>query len=250
MFPYRDDNPTILTPYATVGLIAVNVLAWVVVQGMGMEPALSRSVCQLGLIAGEILHRAPPGTSVPIGPGVECVITSSAAWYTPLTSMFLHGGWLHLIGNMWFLWVFGNNVEDSMGHGRFVLFYLLCGLAAATAQVLVGPSSVIPMVGASGAISGVMGAYIVLYPRVRVHMLVILVIFITRITVPAWMMLGYWFLLQLLGGIPMLAQEGGGVAFWAHAGGFVTGMIVIWLFRNPVLVARRMRVVSPYGMYG
>ena len=250
MFPYRDDNPTILTPYATVGLIAVNVLAWVVVQGMGMEPALSRSVCQLGLIAGEILHRAPPGTSVPIGPGVECVITSSAAWYTPLTSMFLHGGWLHLIGNMWFLWVFGNNVEDSMGHGRFVLFYLLCGLAAATAQVLVGPSSVIPMVGASGAISGVMGAYIVLYPRVRVHMLVILVIFITRITVPAWMMLGYWFLLQLLGGIPMLAQEGGGVAFWAHAGGFVTGMIVIWLFRNPVLVARRMRVVSPYGTYG
>jgi membrane associated rhomboid family serine protease len=192
MFPYRDDNPTILTPYATIGLIAVNVLAWVVVQGMGMEPALSRSVCQLGLIAGEILHRAPPGTSVPIGPGVECVITSTSAWYTPLTSMFLHGGWLHLLGNMWFLWVFGNNVEDSMGHGRFVVFYVLCGLAAAGAQMLVNPSSVIPMVGASGAISGVMGAYIVLYPRVRVHMLVFLFIFITRITVPAWMMLGYW----------------------------------------------------------
>jgi membrane associated rhomboid family serine protease len=250
MFPYRDDNPTILTPYATIGLIAVNVLAWVVVQGMGMEPALSRSVCQLGLIAGEILHRAAPGTSVPIGPGVECVITSTSAWYTPLTSMFLHGGWLHLLGNMWFLWVFGNNVEDSMGHGRFVLFYVLCGLAAAAAQMLVNPSSVIPMVGASGAISGVMGAYIVLYPRVRVHMLVFLFIFITRITVPAWMMLGYWFLLQVLGGLPMLANESGGVAFWAHTGGFVAGMIVIWLFRNPALVARRMRVVSPYGMYG
>ena len=250
MFPYRDDNPTILTPYATIGLIAVNVLAWVVVQGMGMEPALSRSVCQLGLIAGEILHRAPPGTSVPIGPGVECVITSTSAWYTPLTSMFLHGGWLHLLGNMWFLWVFGNNVEDSMGHGRFVLFYVLCGLAAAAAQTLVNPSSVIPMVGASGAISGVMGAYIVLYPRVRVHMLVFLFIFVTRITVPAWMMLGYWFLLQVLGGLPMLAQESGGVAFWAHTGGFVAGMIVIWLFRNPALVARRMRVVSPYGTYG
>ena len=250
MFPYRDDNPTFLTPYSTIGLIAVNVLAWVVVQGMGMEPALSRSVCQLGLIAGEILHRAPPGTSVPIGPGVECVITSTSAWYTPLTSMFLHGGWLHLLGNMWFLWVFGNNVEDSMGHGRFVVFYVLCGLAAAAAQMLVNPSSVIPMVGASGAISGVMGAYIVLYPRVRVHMLVFLFIFITRITVPAWMMLGYWFLLQVLGGLPMLAQESGGVAFWAHTGGFIAGMIVIWLFRNPALVARRMRVVSPYGMYG
>jgi membrane associated rhomboid family serine protease len=250
MFPYRDDNPTILTPYATIGLIAVNVLAWVVVQGMGMEPALSRSVCQMGLIAGEILHRATPGTSVPIGPGVECVITSVSTWYTPLTSMFLHGGWLHLLGNMWFLWVFGNNVEDSMGHGRFVVFYVLCGLAAAATQMLVNPSSVIPMVGASGAISGVMGAYIVLYPRVRVHMLVFLFIFITRITVPAWMMLGYWFLLQVLGGLPMLAQESGGVAFWAHTGGFVAGMVVIWLFRNPALVARRMRVVSPYGMYG
>jgi membrane associated rhomboid family serine protease len=163
--------------------------------------------------------------------------------------MFLHGGWLHLLGNMWFLWVFGNNVEDSMGHGRFVVFYVLCGLAAAAAQILVNPGSTIPMVGASGAISGVMGAYIVLYPRVKVHMLVFLFIFITRIAVPAWMMLGYWFLLQVLGGLPMLANESGGVAFWAHTGGFVTGMLVIWLFRDPELVARRLRAVSPYGMY-
>ncbi|HSR15972.1 MAG TPA: rhomboid family intramembrane serine protease [Gemmatimonadales bacterium] len=249
MFPYRDDNPTILTPYTTIGLIAVNALAWVVVQGMGAEPALSRSVCQLGLIPGELFQRVAQGTAVELGPGVSCVIAGTAAWYTPVTSMFLHGGWLHLLGNVWFLWVFGNNVEDSMGHGRFVAFYLLCGLIAAGAQAFINPASVIPMVGASGAISGVMGAYIVLYPRVRVHMLVVLVFFITRITVPAWMMLGYWFLLQLLGGIPMLAEESGGVAFWAHAGGFVAGMMLIWLFRNPVLVARRLRVVSPYHAY-
>jgi membrane associated rhomboid family serine protease len=158
--------------------------------------------------------------------------------------MFLHGGWLHLIGNMWFLWVFGNNVEDSMGHVRFVLFYIVCGLAAAAAQIVATPRSVLPMVGASGAISGVMGAYIVLYPRVKVHMLIFLGIFITTVAVPAWMMLGYWFLLQILGGLPMLSSEpGGGTAFWAHAGGFVAGMALIWLFRNPGMIAARTRPV-------
>jgi membrane associated rhomboid family serine protease len=136
---------------------------------------------------------------------------------------------------MWFLWVFGNNVEDSMGHGRYLLFYLVCGLAAAATQALVNPASAIPMVGASGAISGVMGAYIVLYPRVRVHMLVFLGIFITRIVVPAYLMLGYWFLLQLVGG--GLSTEEGGVAFWAHAGGFLTGAVLIHLFRDPELVS-------------
>jgi membrane associated rhomboid family serine protease len=150
--------------------------------------------------------------------------------------MFLHGGWFHLIGNMWFLWVFGNNVEDSMGRVRYLVFYLLCGLAAAASQTLVNPGSAIPMVGASGAISGVMGAYIVLYPRVRVHMLVFLGIFITRIVVPAYLMLGYWFLLQIIGG--GLASGEGGVAFWAHAGGFVTGALLIYVFRDPELVTR------------
>ena len=150
--------------------------------------------------------------------------------------MFLHGGWFHLIGNMWFLWVFGNNVEDSMGHGRYLLFYILCGLAAATAQTFASPASPVPMVGASGAISGIMGAYIVLYPRVRVHMLVILVIFVTRIVVPAYVMLGYWFLIQIVGG--SLAREAGGVAFWAHAGGFLAGAVLIHFFRDPILVAR------------
>ena len=242
MFPYRDDNPTILTPIVTIAFILLNAAAWVLVQGMGAEPALTRSVCRLGMIAGEFLNRVADGTRVPMGPGVECVLGGTNTWYTPLTSMFLHGGWLHLIGNMWFLWVFGNNVEDSMGHIRFVLFYIICGLVAVAAQVLVNPSSTIPMVGASGAISGVMGAYIVLYPRVKVHMLIFLGIFITTVAVPAWMMLGYWFLLQIIGGLPMLAQEaGGGTAFWAHAGGFVAGMVLIWLFRNPNLIAARTR---------
>jgi membrane associated rhomboid family serine protease len=152
--------------------------------------------------------------------------------------MFLHGGWLHLIGNMWFLWVFGNNVEDSMGHLRYVAFYLLCGLGAAAVQSFLDPASPIPMVGASGAISGVMGAYVLLYPRVQVHMLVVLVVFITRIRVPAFLMLGYWFLLQLLGGAAPAGSEGGGVAFWAHVGGFLAGAALIPLFRDRELVAR------------
>jgi membrane associated rhomboid family serine protease len=165
------------------------------------------------------------------------VLGDERTWFTPLTSMFLHGGWFHLIGNMWFLWVFGNNVEDSMGHVRYLAFYLLCGIAAAAAQTFMNPSSAIPMVGASGAISGVMGAYIVLYPRVRVHMLVILAIFITRIVVPAYLMLGYWFLLQLIGG-GLSGSAEGGVAFWAHAGGFIAGALLIQIFKDPELVAQ------------
>jgi membrane associated rhomboid family serine protease len=237
MFPYRDDNPTLATPAVTFMLIAANVVMWVVIQGMGAEPNLSRSVCELGLIPGEFLGRLPDGYRVPMGESTMCVLGEERSWFTPLTSMFLHGGWFHLIGNMWFLWVFGNNVEDSMGHVRYLAFYILCGLAAAAAQTWVIPSSPIPMVGASGAISGVMGAYIVLYPRVRVHMLVILFIFITRIVVPAYLMLGYWFLLQIIGG-GLTSGEGGGVAFWAHAGGFIAGAILINLFRDPVLVAK------------
>ncbi|HYF39948.1 MAG TPA: rhomboid family intramembrane serine protease [Gemmatimonadales bacterium] len=236
MFPYRDDNPTLATPIATLLLIGANIMLWVVVQGMGAEPSLSRSVCELGLIPGEFLGYLPEGYSIPLSRTASCVMTSENSWFTPLSSMFLHGGWFHLIGNMWFLWVFGNNVEDSMGHFRYFFFYIICGLGAAAAQTLVNPASAIPMVGASGAISGVMGAYVVLYPRVRVHVLVILIIFITRIVVPAYLMLGYWFLLQLVGG--GLSSEEGGVAFWAHAGGFVAGAALIAYFRDPELVAK------------
>ncbi len=237
MFPYKDDNPTLRTPVVTFLLIGLNLASWFLLQGLGSEPALSGSVCELGLIPGEVLGRIPPGS--PIAMGEWGCQTDGVGWITVLSSMFLHGGWFHLLGNVWFLWVFGNNVEDSMGRARFLLFYLATGVAAAAAQMAVNPSSAIPMVGASGAISGVMGAYIVLYPRVRVHMLIFLGIFITRVAVPAVFMLGYWFLLQLVGGIPALAREGGGVAFWAHAGGFVAGMLLVFLFRDPRLIAVR-----------
>lgn len=243
MFPYRDDNPTIGTPFVTLMLIVANAAVWVLVQRAGMEPGLSRSVCELGLIPGEFLGRVAEGTSVPLGPTTACVLGAERSWFTPLTSMFLHGGWLHLIGNMWFLWLFGNNVEDSMGHVRYLAFYLLSGTAAAAVQTFMNPASVIPMVGASGAISGIMGAYIVLYPRVRVHMLVVLVIFVTRIVVPAYLMLGYWFLLQLLGG--SVASGNGGVAFWAHTGGFLAGALLISLFKDPDLVAKH-RALARY----
>jgi rhomboid family protein len=244
MFPIRDDNPTLGAPAITVVLIGLNVAAWILVQGMGAEPTLSQSVCELGLIPGELLGRIPEGYTLPMSREMSCVI-GPPHWYTPLSSMFLHGGWLHLIGNMWFLWLFGNNVEDSMGHGRYLVFYLLCGLAAASAQTLVNPNSAIPMVGASGAISGVMGAYIVLYPRVRIHMLIFLGFFITRAVVPAYVMLGYWLLLQIVGGLPALAEESGGVAFWAHAGGFLAGAVLVLVFRDDDLVARH-RALARY----
>ena len=244
MFPYKDDNPTILPPVMTIGIIVVNVAVWLLVQQMGTEPGLSQSVCQLGLIPGEFLHRLPAGTEVQMSPDMTCQLYAGATWYTPVTSMFMHGGWLHLIGNMWFLWVFGNNIEDSMGHFRFLIFYLFCGVLAAATQVVVQPSSAIPMVGASGAISAVMGAYIVLFPRVKVHMLIFLGIFVTTVRVPAVYMLGYWFFLQILGGIPALASESGGVAFWAHAGGFIAGAILVNLFKNPKLLAQREQALS------
>jgi membrane associated rhomboid family serine protease len=245
MIPYKDENPTTLTPVVTLGIIALNAIVWLVVQGAGTEPALTRSVCQLGLIPGELLHRVPPGTQIPMSPRLACVITSQASWFSPLTSMFLHGSWFHILGNMWFFWVFGNNIEDSMGHGRFLVFYLLGGLIAAAAQVASQPASPVPMVGASGAISGVMGAYLVLFPRVRVHTLIFLGIFITRITLPAWIMLLYWVFLQLLGTLPALGgtDSGGGVAFMAHVGGFLAGALLIKLFARPEFLARRRRSV-------
>lgn len=246
MLPYRDDNPTLRTPVVTVGIIALNTLVWLFVQQMGTDPALTKSICEFGLIPGELLGTIRPGTEVPFGPRFTCVLGEGPTWVTPFTSMFLHGGWLHLLGNMWFLWLFGNNVEDSMGRSRYALFYLLSGLGAAATQALLSPTSPVPMVGASGAISGVMGAYVVLYPTVQVHMLVVLIVFITRIVVPAYLMLGYWFLIQLLQGAAS-AGSNGGVAFWAHVGGFVAGGALIFLFRDPVLVAEHRRLARVYS---
>jgi membrane associated rhomboid family serine protease len=243
MFPIRDDNPHFLTPYVTYAIVIVNAAAWVFVQGLGTEPALARSVCTLGLVPGELLGTLPAGLKVPVGPRVACVISGSSNWVSLITHMFLHGGWMHIIGNMWFLWVFGNNVEDSMGHARFAVFYLLCGLVAAALQMVFSPGSGIPMVGASGAIGGVMGAYVVLYPRVNVHMLLWFGLFVTTFTIPAVWMLGYWFVLQMVGGVVTLDAEGGGVAFWAHVGGFAAGAVLIFLFRNP-------RLVNKHPYYG
>lgn len=240
MIPYKDENPAELTPIVTVGIIVVNVLAWLLVQGAGgNDAALAASVCQLGLIPGELLRTVPPGTAVPLGAGLHCVLSAEPHWSTVLTSMFMHGGWIHLLGNMWFLWIFGNNIEDSMGHARFVVFYLVCGVIAALTQMVVDPHSAVPMVGASGAISGVMGAYVLLFPRVRVHTLVWLGFFVTTLTLPAYLMLGYWFVYQLLlGTVGVLAQVEGGTAFWAHVGGFLAGMALIRLFATQAYLER------------
>ena len=239
MFPIRDDNPQILVPFATFGIIALNVLAWALLQGFGAEPALSASVCKLGLIPADLLDTFRGTVSAPIGDGRFCVSGGdAAAWPTMFTSMFMHGGWFHIIGNMWFLWIFGDNVEDAMGHVRFVIFYLLCGLGAAGLQIVANPESAVPMVGASGAIGGVMGAYIVLYPRVHVHMLLLLGFYVSTFAVPAVAMLGYWILVQLIGGIGSIGATGGGVAFWAHVGGFVAGALLVFLFRDRRLLQR------------
>jgi len=238
MFPIRDENPHFLTPYVTYGIIALNALSWLLVQGLGRDPALATSVCTLGLIPGDLLGTLAPGTRFQVGPEAMCILSGDGPAYTLVTSMFLHGGWLHILGNMWFMWIFGGNVEDSMGHVRFAVFYLLSGLAAAAAQIISNPASGIPMVGASGAIGGVMGAYILLYPRVNVLMLVFLGFFVTTFTVPAVFMLGYWLLLQVIGGVGSIGAQGGGVAFWAHIGGFVAGGLLVLLFRKPELVNR------------
>jgi membrane associated rhomboid family serine protease len=233
MFPLRDENPTAHRPYATIAIIALNVASWVLVQGLGSEQALARSVCNFGLIPGEVLGTAPAGSGFRITEHLVCLV-DEGGWSTVLTSMFMHGGWFHIIGNMWFLWIFGDNVEDAMGPGRFVAFYLLCGLAAAAAQMFTDTGSIVPMVGASGAIGGVMGAYALLYPRAHVHTFIFLGFYMTTVAVPALFMLGYWFVLQVLSGLPGLADgAAGGVAFWAHVGGFLAGLVLSLVFTDP-----------------
>jgi membrane associated rhomboid family serine protease len=246
MFPYRDENETVRTPYATYTLIGLNVAAWLLVQGAGSEMSLARSVCDLGLIPGELTGRVPVGTRFPMGAGLVCETDPGRQVSHILTSMFLHGSWMHLLGNLWFLWIFGNNVEDAMGRLRFMIFYLLTGAAAALAQVVLTPSSPVPMVGASGAISGVMGGYIVLYPHVRVYVMVPIGFMLTSVAWPAWMMLGYWLLLQFVMGLTALGREGGGVAFWAHFGGFVAGVVLVKLFsRSSYLTEHQARQWHP-----
>ncbi len=250
MIPYRDENPTVLTPVVTVAIVALNVLAWALIEGLGVERSVVAAVCNYGLIPAEVLQQVPPGTTVQMGPDLFCAIDPGPQLWTVLTSMFMHGGWMHLIGNMVFFWVFGNNIEDAMGHVRFVVFYLTCGVAAAAAQVFISPTSTIPMVGASGAISGVLGAYLLLYPKVRVHALLPLGFYMTTIALPAYVMLGYWILLQILSSLPQLGnQQGGGTAFMAHIGGFVAGLVLIRLFAKREYLERRVVLPGGYGYH-
>ncbi|MFL5538354.1 MAG: rhomboid family intramembrane serine protease [Longimicrobiaceae bacterium] len=232
MIPLRDDNPTELTPVVTVTLIVLNLAAWVVLQGAGMDMGrLQASVIHYGTVPCEITH--------------ACVRKDGGlGWAELFTSMFMHGGWDHILGNMLFLWVFGNNIEDSMGHVRFIVFYLVCGLAAGLAHVFLMPQSQLPTVGASGAISGVMGAYVLLYPQARVQTWVP-PLFVMNIR--AWFFLIYWFVFQLIAGVGSLgAEEAGGVAVWAHIGGFIAGLILIKPFENRKLVyAKTHGVVLP-----
>jgi membrane associated rhomboid family serine protease len=210
MIPLRDVIPSRTTPYITVTIIVLNALAWL------FEVSLPHETLN------EFLT-------------VYGVVPAYFSWPTLITSMFLHGSWSHVIGNMWYLWIFGDNVEDRVGHGRFVVFYLLCGMAAALGQVAVDPTSQLPTIGASGAIAGVMGAYFVLYPHSRVLTLIPW-IFIQIVELPALVLLGFWFLMQLFSAgtvaVTAASHGSGGVAFAAHVVGFVVGMGGVFVFRK------------------
>lgn len=255
MFPLADDNPTIRTPVMTISLLVVTWAVWFWVQGGGTPLPLAISVCDLGMVPGELTGRAPLGIGIPLGrvggETLSCVVDDQAInWLTPVIAMFLHGSWGHLLGNSLYLWVFGNNVEDSMGRGRFLAFYLLTGLVAAAAHLAVNAASPVPTVGASGAISGIMGAYLFLYPRVRVRTF-IPPLFLLRL--PAWTVLVFWFGGQVIAGLPELSplrrEVSGGVAVWAHVGGFVAGALLVYLFENPDLVRRRRTVSDARGVW-
>lgn len=248
MIPLGDETPTIRTPVMTYLLIGLNVAVWLTAQGGGFDQnTLAKTVCDLGMVPGELTHMAPLGTSVPLGPGLSCTVDNDPInVLTPLISMFLHGGWMHLLGNMIYLAVFGRNVEDSMGRARFLAFYLICGLVAAATHIAFNASSPVPTVGASGAISGVLGAFLILYPRTSVRMFV----FIFVVRVRAWVVLIYWFALQALGGLSELNQinpsVSGGTAVWAHVGGFLAGVVLVRFFVNPELLGAQVSAAHAY----
>ena len=248
MIPIGDENHTVRTPLMTYALLGGIAASWFLIQGAGFDATtLTASVCDLGLVPGEVTRQAPVGTGIQVAEGMACVVDRDPInLLTPLTSMFLHGGWAHLLGNCMFLWVFGNNVEDSMGRVRFLAFYVLCGLAAAAAQVAFYPASPVPMVGASGAISGVLGGYLLLYPKVRVRVLFILIIFIQVVRVPAFVVLLLWIGYQVVMSLPELMaidpDASSGVAVFAHIGGFIAGLLLVKLFARRDYIAEHRRL--------
>ena len=237
MIPIRDENPTLRTPVFTLTIIGLNCIVWLLIERGGSELPLVHSLCVYGLIPGELLDAVPSGTKIGLTENYGCVLSDPGRFTTLLTHAFLHGSWFHLIANMWFLWIFGDNVEDVMGGARFIAFYLLCALAAASAQILTDPTATTPMVGASGAIGGVMGGYARLYPKAYVHTIIPIGFYVTSAAIPAAFMLGYWFFIQILSGIPALGGGVGGVAFWAHVGGFITGLALVGPMHRPDLLA-------------
>jgi membrane associated rhomboid family serine protease len=221
MFPLKDDNPTRITPVVTWALIAINVIIFLYQVSLG--PRLGEVfIFQFGAIPAVVVGDQK----------LPAAITAIPAGMSVFTSMFLHGGWMHLIGNMWFLWIFGNNIEDAMGPLRFLAFYLICGYLAAWSHIAANAESLIPMVGASGAIAGILGAYLLLYPRAKVWTLIFLLFFIRVMYIPAWIILGYWFFIQVANNSFAGNQTGGGVAFGAHIGGFLAGILLIGLFKK------------------
>ena len=221
MFPLKDDNPTSRTPILTIALIAVNTMVFFYQLSLGPR-AGQLFVYQFGAIPTVVFGSSRLPAHLVVIPPVLSLFTS----------MFLHGGWLHLIGNMWYLWIFGDNVEEAMGRARFIAFYVLTGFIAALAHALINPGSNIPTIGASGAISGVLGAYLILYPRARVLVLVPLFGFFWRFFyIPAMFVLGFWFLLQLFSG-SLEGSQAGGVAWGAHVGGFIAGMVLVGAFKR------------------
>ena len=227
MIPLRDANPTHKTPFITITLIILNVLIYLYEWFVSSEPALMMAFFdQWAIIPVQLTNDFAP----------EAI--------TLISAMFLHGSWMHLGGNMLYLWIFGDNLEDRMGQGRYIIFYLLCGLAASAAQIAIDPNSPVPNVGASGAIAGVLGGYLILFPKARILTLV----FRMMTQVPAYLVLGFWFILQLFQGVGSLSittEGGGGVAFFAHIGGFVAGMVLVKLF----LLGRDARPRNERGYY-
>jgi membrane associated rhomboid family serine protease len=226
--PLSDENPTERAPLVTIGLIVANVLFWFheVIRGVTL------SVFDYGAIPRWLLHGVTEGR-IDLPNGIVATLHQEAPWpLTIFTAMFAHGSWMHIIGNMWFLWIFGDNLEERMGRVRYLAFYLLCGVIAAVAQVVAAPDSMAPMIGASGAIAGVLGGYILLYPTARVRCLWILFVFITTVRIPAWILLGVWFLSQFL------TPVDSGVAWMAHVGGFLAGLALVKLFVRAPRVER------------